>query len=390
MYGAYTTNKPSTAPTMSSSSSSAATRATKAAHYKAELDAQIRAKSAASSNQQHQQQQQRQQHFTSSIPVGNRAHAIHGSGYEYALPATSRNGSDVEQRLLVKQRQLEYKQDLDRMVEMRREQELLDQQINMKMATSHSGSAPSSMAMNGAGGSANGNMLSQLGNHHYLSQNMLGPSDSSSGSAPQFGRGLSSMHTGVKEHEEYERMKQRQYRLELEIQMEEQKKRQQEIAPTISGGRDRGSSSRGSNRPSSSGEYQNYQHYEQQQQQHQQHQQHQQPQQPQQQQQQYEQQQQQYEQQRPSSFEFAGFDGLGQLQSNRNVRLPSFVVVVSIVSIVDKLLLMQYFFSCPLLFFFRYVLVPGVTLKQKHRNNCTRCNENSNLNHRKKKITPVN
>ena len=42
------------------------------------------------------------------------------------------------------------------------------------------------------------------------------------------------MHTGKRDldGEEYARMKQLQYRLELESQMEEQKIRQQEIAPT--------------------------------------------------------------------------------------------------------------------------------------------------------------
>jgi hypothetical protein len=282
-------NKQSSAPLMNTSSEPPnSSRAAKAAQYKAELDEQIRAKSAASSNQN-----EKYQHFTSSIPINSRAHAIHSSGYNYALP-TGGNG-ELEERLIVKQRQENYKKDLDRMVEMRREQELLDQQINKKLNNYRNEIVLNDRGNNVHGGmdvDSNNNILSQLGNHHRQTTTR----QSNTGSAPQFGRGLNSMHSGQTEDEEYEKMKQKQYRLELETQMEEQKRRQQEITPRISVGGHR-SGSRGiqsSFVSNNRGDYKNYQ------------------------QQQYGQSVQ-HDEQQPSSSEFAGLRGLGQATANRNV-----------------------------------------------------------------------
>ena len=234
------------------------------AQYRADLDAQVRAKSANSSQQpsrgqqQYQQQQQQQLRFEEmdndtayrSAPSGSRAHNLHGMGYDHVLPHL---GDEEAERMLSKQRQVSYKNDLDRLVEMRNKREQAQQaqqaqqpQMSQMSQMPHvSARTASSRVSNGSSApereynvNYDNNMLSRLGNHHQSHHPTEQP--------PNFGRGLSSMHTGKRDldGEEYARMKQLQYRLELESQMEEQKIRQQEIAPTVTSGR--ASSSRGS------------------------------------------------------------------------------------------------------------------------------------------------
>ena len=75
-------------------------------------------------------------------------------------------------------------------------------------------------------------MLSGLGNHHFHNT----AAGLKQGGAPAFGRGLSSLHSGVAEPstEELRMMKRRQYRLELERQVEEKKRRDALMAnPTM-------------------------------------------------------------------------------------------------------------------------------------------------------------
>merc|ERR1712166_463501 len=171
-----------------------------------------------------------------STPSGSRAHNLRGMGYDHVLPHL---GDEEAERMLSKQRQVSYKNDLDRLVEMRnkREQAQQAQQPQMsQMSQMPHVSARTASSRVGNGSSApereynvnyDNNMLSRLGNHHQSHHPTEQP--------PNFGRGLSSMHTGKRDldGEEYARMKQLQYRLELESQMEEQKFVNKKLHPLL-------------------------------------------------------------------------------------------------------------------------------------------------------------
>ncbi len=172
-----------------------------AAEYRAELDAQIRAKGSASSSSSSSS--------TASAPP---------SALSSALPTSS---DSQQERALERARQASYRMDLDALVKSRQQQRMQQQQdrgYSQARASRSAGSVPSSSISNGDG---NG-ILARLGSHHFHNTpaSLTQP-------APGFGRGLSSMHRGQTDPmaDEMLQMKRRQYRLELETQMEQQKRR---------------------------------------------------------------------------------------------------------------------------------------------------------------------
>ena len=174
--------------------------------YKAELDAQVQAKKS----------------HMAALSRGNNERGSKAvptyETVEYALPMED----DIEaKRQLEKSRQKSYRLDLDALVQMRAME---------KQAGAYPNKPTSSGGISAVSNKTTGNILSGLGNHHFHNT----AAGLMTGGAPAFGRGLSSLHSGVSEPntEELLLMKRRQYRLELEKQMEEKKMREASVPPS--------------------------------------------------------------------------------------------------------------------------------------------------------------